>query len=92
MPQSYLIVGGSSDIALLLAESLLDDGHAVTLLARDSARCQTLENRGAELIQGDALDADLVQQAVQAAKTEVMEQLPASPIWSVPCSFARPMP
>ena len=46
MPQSYLIVGGSSDIALLLAESLLDDGHAVTLLARDSARCQTLENRG----------------------------------------------
>ena len=66
MPQSYLIVGGSSDIALLLAESLLDDGHAVTLLARDSARCQTLENRGAELIQGDALDADLVQRAVQA--------------------------
>ena len=68
MPQSYLIVGGSSDIALILAESLLDEGHSVTLLARDTARCQTLQDSGAELIQGDALDTEIIQQAVQIAK------------------------
>ena len=68
MTKSYLIVGGSSDIALLLGRRLLDDGHSVTLLARDHARCVDLQNSGAQVIQGDALDADAVGQAVQAAK------------------------
>ena len=47
---------------------LLDEGHSVTLLARDYARCTTLEQNGAQVIQGDALDAEAVSQAVQVAK------------------------
>ena len=68
MPESYLIVGGSSDIALILASQLLDENHSVTLLARDAERCSGLQNRGALVVQGDALDAELVLKAVETAK------------------------
>ena len=56
MSKSFLLVGGSSDIARLLAAMLLDDGHTVTLLARDAERVEELVMRGAELVVGDALD------------------------------------
>ena len=68
MVQSYLIVGGSSDIALVLGSKILDKGHSLTLLARDGERVQELVSRGAHLVQGDALDKECVQQAVELAK------------------------
>ena len=70
MSESYLIVGGSSDIALILASQLLDENHSVTLLARDAERCSGLQNRGALVVQGDALDAELVVKAVETAKEQ----------------------
>ena len=36
MVESYLIVSASSDITLQLASQLLDKGHSLPLLARDS--------------------------------------------------------
>lgn len=68
MSKSFLIVGASSDIALELGQRLLSKGHSVTLLARDAHRVQPLVDQGAQLIQGDALDKDVVQSAVDAAK------------------------
>ena len=68
MVESYLIVGGSSDIALELGSKLLGNGHSVTLLARDAERVQGLVSQGAHLVQGDALDKECVQQAVDLAK------------------------
>ena len=56
MSKSFLLVGGSSDIARLLARLLLDEGHNITLLARDADRVEELVAQGAELIVGDALD------------------------------------
>ena len=67
MGKSFLLVGGSSDIALRLGHHLLDQGHAVTLLARDAERTTPLIDRGAALIQGDALNQETVQSAVEAA-------------------------
>ena len=67
MTNSYLIVGGSSDIALELGSKLLAKGHTITLLARDTERVQGLVSKGAHLISGDALDKDAVQQAVDLA-------------------------
>ena len=69
MASSYLIVGGSSDIAMVLAGQLLDGGHTVTLLARDSSRVTPLVERGAHLIEGDALDEDIVQAAIAFASS-----------------------
>ncbi len=68
MTDSYLIVGGSSDIALILAKRLLKEQHNVTILARDIARCSEIQALGAEIIQGDALDASAVSAAVSAAQ------------------------
>ena len=64
MSKSFLLVGGSSDIARHLATMLLNDGHHVTLLARDSERVSDLVGRGAHLVEGDALDESIVQAAV----------------------------
>lgn len=64
MPASYLIVGGSSDIAILLAKRLLKAQHNVTVLARDIDRCSEIQELGAEIIQGDALDSSAVSAAV----------------------------
>ena len=46
MSESFLLVGGSSDIALHLAGTLIDEGHHVTLLARDVDRTQSLQAQG----------------------------------------------
>ncbi len=68
MPASYLIVGGSSDIAILLTKRLLKAQHNVTVLARDIARCSEIQELGAEIIQGDALDPSAVSAAVDATQ------------------------
>ena len=68
MSQSFLIIGASSDIALELGQKLLDMGHNITLLARDTERVQALVEQGAHLIHGDALDKEAVQSAVDKAK------------------------
>ena len=67
MVKSFLLVGGSSDMGLHLAQRLLDEGHAVTLLARDAERVAEVVGRGARLVEGDALDEAAVQSAVDAA-------------------------
>ena len=67
MGKSFLLVGGSSDIGLRLATMLLDEGHDVTLLARDGERVNHLVAKGAVLVQGDALDEETGQAAVATA-------------------------
>ena len=67
MSESFLLVGGSSDIAHHLATLLLKDGHHVTLLARDAERVASLVEQGAAFVQGDALDEATVQEAVAHA-------------------------
>ena len=68
MGQSFLIIGASSDIALELGQNLLELGHNITLLARDTNRVQSLVEQEANLIHGDANDKNAVQSAVDKAK------------------------
>ena len=65
--KSYLIVGGSSDIAIITAKKLLDDGAAVTCLVRDESRVAELVTHGAVVVQGDALDQESVTSAINSA-------------------------
>jgi Trk K+ transport system NAD-binding subunit len=83
MPASYLIVGGSSDIAILLAKRLLKDQHNVTVLARDIARCSEIQELGAEIIQGDALNPSAVSAAVDATQARGNGSIQESHIWLV---------
>ena len=78
MVKSFLLVGGSSDIAQHLAQSLLESRHFVTLLARDTSRTQRLGQMGAVIIQGDALDEFAVQTAVDLAASRSPEGLAGS--------------
>ncbi len=64
---SYLIVGGSSDIAMLLCRKLIDEGHSVSVLARDKGRLSELIADLDQIFIGDANDEDLVKDAVLAA-------------------------
>ncbi len=75
MSKSFLLVGGSSDIARHLATLLLDEGHHVTLLARDAERVADLVQRGAMFVQGDALNESTVQSAVAQAAEQCEDGL-----------------
>lgn len=65
--KSYLIVGGSSDIAIVTAKKLLADGASVTCLVRDESRVAELVTLGAIVVQGDALDQESVTSAINSA-------------------------
>ena len=65
--KSYLIVGGSSDIGIILCRALLEEGAAVTLLARDSSRLAEFPEGKVGKFIGDANDEDLVKEAVLSA-------------------------
>ena len=68
MKRSFLIVGGSSDIDIILGKRILDNGDNLTLLVRDSARVSELANLGANIVVGDGLDEEIVSYSVDAAK------------------------
>ena len=67
MNDSYLIVGGSSDIGIIVAKILLENGNHVTLYARDGTRVEELKSLGASIIIGDALDKDSLNNAIEYA-------------------------
>ena len=67
---SYLIVGGSSDIAIVTAKKLLEQGSKVTCLARDESRVEELKSLGAEVVVGDALDKESVSAAIEIASQQ----------------------
>ena len=69
MSDSYLIVGGSSDIARVVATNLLSSGKHVTLVARDESRVSDLISQGAKAIIGDSLNQEIIAEAIEVAMT-----------------------
>ena len=65
--KSYLIIGGSSDIAKVTAKKLLGNQASVTCLVRDTSRVEDLEALGVTIVQGDALDQESVSEAITKA-------------------------
>ncbi|MAT49427.1 MAG: 2-deoxy-D-gluconate 3-dehydrogenase [Euryarchaeota archaeon] len=65
MNDSYLIVGGSSDIGIITANMLLNEGKDVTLLVRNDIRVEELKLKGASVIIGDALDEESLNKAIK---------------------------
>ena len=64
MNQTFLIIGGSSDIARTLTSSLAASGANLIILARDTERIK-LSGQNIEIIKGDALDSNKVEEALE---------------------------
>ena len=64
MSDSYLIVGASSDIGITVADKLLSLGNNVVLYARDTSRLSNLKDKGAKIIDGDALNEESLKDAI----------------------------
>ena len=75
---SYLIVGGSSDIAIVTAKKLLEQGSAVTCLARDESRVEELKSLGAKVVIGDALDKDCLLYTSPSPRDMRRSRMPSS--------------
>lgn len=75
MSKSFLLIGGSSDIALQVTAQLLAHGHTVTILARDQTRVAHLQEQGVHILLGDALDEEAVSRAVLEASARGDEGL-----------------
>jgi len=67
MAESFLIIGGGSDIAQILARKLLEGGHKVTMLTRNQESLDEDISQKASIIFGDALSPDDVQSAIDLA-------------------------
>ena len=67
---SYLIIGGSSDIAIVTAKKMLEQGLSVTCLARDESRIEELKSLGASIVIGDALDQESISSAIEIASQQ----------------------
>ena len=70
MAESFLIIGGGSDIAQILARKLLESGHKVTMLARNQTSIDEDISQKTSLVIGDALSSDDVQSAIDLAIQE----------------------
>ncbi|HEY2570817.1 MAG TPA: NAD(P)-dependent oxidoreductase [Solirubrobacteraceae bacterium] len=74
------LAGATGAIGAPLLRLLVADGHEVTGMTRSPEKAATLIAAGAEGVVADALDADAVQSAVQAARPQaIVHQLTAIP-------------
>jgi uncharacterized protein YbjT (DUF2867 family) len=62
-----LVTGATGFVGGLLARRLLDDGTEVRCLVRDKSRAEELAEAGAELHEGDVLEADTLEGAGEGA-------------------------
>jgi NAD(P)-dependent dehydrogenase (short-subunit alcohol dehydrogenase family) len=65
---NYLIIGGNSDIAQDVTTRLLDDGHHVHCLIRNTEQQDALTTRGITVTVGDATSEEDMKQCITEAK------------------------
>ena len=60
----YIIIGGGGDVGYYVARNLLDHGHEVLLLEKDTGRFQSLSDElGQSVFKGDACEARTMDEA-----------------------------
>ncbi|MBA3556530.1 MAG: SDR family NAD(P)-dependent oxidoreductase, partial [Gemmatimonadales bacterium] len=74
------VTGATGFIGRALSERLIDEGHAVKALARESASISSLEHLDLEIVPGDIRDADVVEKAMDGC--EHVYHLAAATSWS----------
>ncbi|HEX4516600.1 MAG TPA: NmrA family NAD(P)-binding protein [Polyangiaceae bacterium] len=64
----FVVFGASGNTGSIVASTLLERGKKVRVVARDASKVAGLANKGAEVFQGDALDAASVAKALEGAE------------------------
>jgi uncharacterized protein YbjT (DUF2867 family) len=64
----FVVFGASGNTGSVVASTLLERGKKVRVVARDASRVASLAKKGAEVFQGDALDAASVAKALEGAE------------------------
>jgi trk system potassium uptake protein TrkA len=60
----YIVIGGGGEVGYYLARNLLNRGHEVLLLEKDSARVKSLSDElGQSILKGDACEARTMEEA-----------------------------
>jgi NAD(P)-dependent dehydrogenase (short-subunit alcohol dehydrogenase family) len=70
MAESFLIIGGGSDIAQVLVKKLLEHKHKVTMLVRNESSINDFILQECSIVVGDALSSDDLQSAIDVAIKE----------------------
>jgi len=65
--KTYVVIGGSSDIAQLVISRIVEDGNSVVALVRNPENFLIPESEQVTIIQGDALNKEDVESAVAKA-------------------------
>jgi uncharacterized protein YbjT (DUF2867 family) len=65
---AILVIGASGFLGRHVAKALLAGGHTVRCMARDTSKVQDLADAGCEVVQGDILDATLVEHALESVQ------------------------
>ena len=58
MKRNIVILGATGTVGSKIADNLLNDGHQVTLIARQTDKLEKYRSRGAEIISGDITDVE----------------------------------
>ncbi|TAW62432.1 NmrA family NAD(P)-binding protein [Rhizobium ruizarguesonis] len=64
----YIVVGGTGHVGSAVAQTLLDEGEAVTVVTRNSDKAGTWRQRGAEVAVADVHDVTLLREVFRYGK------------------------
>ena len=65
--KTYVIIGATGHTGRPITLGLLEQGHTVRIIARNTAKTKELTDKGAILFQGDISDAGLLEKAFEGA-------------------------
>lgn len=71
MPDKILVLGGTGFFGRAVSHAILDRGYDLRMLVRDPGRAGAFRVRGAELVQGNATDAAVLEKACQGVAAVV---------------------
>jgi uncharacterized protein YbjT (DUF2867 family) len=67
MKKQIVIIGATGTVGSKVAEILINEGHLVKLITRNPEKLQLLQNRGAEIVEGDVNNVEILSETFKNA-------------------------
>jgi uncharacterized protein YbjT (DUF2867 family) len=67
MKKQIVIIGATGTVGSKVAEILINEGHLVKLITRNPEKLQLLQNRGAEIVEGDVNNVEILTETFKNA-------------------------